>query len=152
MQSLPEAEATRQSSKLLLGFTQPTFFNCQICFGLLRAEWLFPRNDGTLESLNTRPIHLPSQWRQARSLTWQPKYIYPCCHSEGVSPKNLYNFCKNFLFTIHSSLFTSKRDSSPLNCCRALNDCKLVGLLHDWNTSPPPGRRREKISLLRVIL
>ena len=28
-------------------------FNCKICSGLLRAEWLLPRNDGTPGSLNT---------------------------------------------------------------------------------------------------
>ena len=28
-------------------------FNCQICFGLLRAEWLLPRNDTLLVVLAT---------------------------------------------------------------------------------------------------
>ena len=43
--SLRGAEATRQSILLLLGFTQPTVFNCVMRSGLLRAEWIFPRND-----------------------------------------------------------------------------------------------------------
>ncbi len=49
--SLREAEAMWQSILLLLGFTQPTVFNCEICSGLLRAEWIFTRNDARLVGL-----------------------------------------------------------------------------------------------------
>ena len=45
--SLRGAEATRQSILLLLGFTQPVF-NRRIRSGLLRAEWIFSRNDKNL--------------------------------------------------------------------------------------------------------
>ena len=57
--SLRGAGATWQSIVSLLGFTQPTVFNCKIRSGLLRAELLFPRNDVELVVLHTKPNIYP---------------------------------------------------------------------------------------------
>ena len=100
-------ESCRDSSPLNYSRVQ----NDDKLVGLLHTKIIYPRNDA-------KPVVSPTS----------PKHL-PCSHSEGVSTMHLYNFCKNFLFTIHSSLFTNFRDSSPLNYCRVQNDDKFVGLL-----------------------
>ncbi len=85
-------------SILLLGFTQPTVFNCEISSGLLRSEWLFSRNDAKLVFT---PAGTFKKYRSAEvsSVELAPQSFYLVVYRSGFSPTDIFYIFPGHLIT-----------------------------------------------------